>query len=246
MISAIVLTKNEELNIEKCLNSLKWCDEIIVVDDNSKDRTVEIAKNLGAVVYSHPLKDDFSESRNFGLKLAKGEWVIFIDADEEVTKDLQTEIEETINNNNLDGIIIKRKDFIFGKWLEHGETSDIKLLRIAKRNAGSWKRKIHETWEIKGKRIILNNYLLHYPHRGVTEFLNELNRYSTLNAEVFFSEGIKTNCWQIVLYPTGKFIKNYFIKLGLFDGTPGFIHAMLMSFHSFLTRAKLWQLQHGK
>lgn len=241
MISAIVLTKNEEKNIRECLESLTWCGEIIVVDDESIDITREIAKELGAKVLVHPLEDDFSQQRNYGLEMARGEWVLFIDADERITEDLKKEIFQSSKSLEASGFYLKRKDYLFGKFLNHGETGNIKLLRLGKRGKGKWQRKVHEIWKIKGRIGELTTPLLHFPHPTVVEFLEEINRYSTLNADEFYRQGVKVGLWQIIAYPLGKFFLNYFFRLGFLDGTPGFILSIMMSFHSFLTRGLLWQ-----
>lgn len=240
MISAVILTKNEQENIEDCLKSLQWCDEIIVVDDYSEDNTRMIAKTLGAKVFLHHLDNDFSQQRNFALKQAQGEWVLFIDADERISSALASEIKYKVLSSKYKGFYLKRHDFFGGKWLKHGETAKVKLLRLGKRRAGEWKRKVHETWEIKGKLGELKNPILHYPHQTISEFLESINFFSTLHAEVLFKEGVKTNTFQIIVYPLGKFFQNYFLRLGFLDGTPGLIVALMMSFHSFLARAKLY------
>lgn len=240
MISAVILTKNEQENIEDCLKSLQRCDEIIVVDDYSEDNTRMIAKTLGAKVFLHHLDNDFSQQRNFALKQAQGEWVLFIDADERISSALASEIKYKVLSSKYKGFYLKRHDFFGGKWLKHGETAKVKLLRLGKRRAGEWKRKVHETWEIKGKLGELKNPILHYPHQTISEFLESINFFSTLHAEVLFKEGVKTNTFQIIVYPLGKFFQNYFLRLGFLDGTPGLIVALMMSFHSFLARAKLY------
>lgn len=245
LISALVLTKNEEKNIEECLKTLGWCDEIIIIDDNSTDKTREIGKSLGAKVFIHPLSSDFSRQRNYGLERVAGEWVLFVDADERVTPELVESIKYqvlSIKNTDILAYKIPRKDFLFGKWLRFGETGNIKLLRLAKKGTGRWIRPVHEVWQISGKLGELKNPLLHYPHQTIKEFLENINFYTDLNACVFYDQGIKVPFWQILVYPLAKFIKNYFLKLGFFDGTAGLLHATLMSFHSFLTRAKLWLL----
>jgi glycosyltransferase involved in cell wall biosynthesis len=239
MISAVVLTKNEQRNIKDCLKSLQWCVEIIVIDDYSEDNTREIAKTLGAKVFLHHLNNNFAQQRNFALRQAQGEWVLFIDADERVSAALAAEIynlQFTIYN----GFYLKRRDFFGGKWLKHGETANVKLLRLGRNGAGRWQRQVHETWEIKGKLGELKNPILHYPHPTISEFLETINYFSTLHADVLFSEGVKTNLFQISVYPVGKFLKNWIYRRGFLDGAPGLIVALMMSFHSFLARAKLY------
>ncbi|MGB9706711.1 MAG: glycosyltransferase family 2 protein [Microgenomates group bacterium] len=242
MISAVVLTKNEEKNIAPCLKSLWWCDEIIVIDDYSENETIPRIKNLKLKIYKRHLGGDFAKQRNFGLKKAQGEWVLFVDADERVTPALAAEIKKKILKTPYQGFYLKRQDFWGGKLLQYGETANIKLLRLGKKSAGWWERPVHEVWKIKGRIGELKNPLLHYPHQTVSDFLKDINFYTDLNAKFFYQKGVKTSCWQILAYPAGKFIVNYFLKRGFLDGTAGFIFALFMSFHSFLTRAKLWLL----
>lgn len=248
MISAVILTKNEEGNIADCLESLKWCDEIIVIDDNSEDETSELAKKMGASVYLHSLNNDFSQQRNFGLSKAKNDWVLFVDADERVTEALASEIKNQILKikNNYNGFYIKRKDFIWGRELKHGETGNIKLLRLAKKGAGKWEGKVHEEWKVQGKIGQLNNPLLHYSHQSMTDFLKEINFYTDIRARELYEKGVKVNFFSIIVYPKAKFFVNYFFKLGFLDGIPGFIFALVMSFHSFLARGKLWLIWQEK
>jgi len=241
-ISAVVLTKNEEKNIEICLQKLGWCGEIIVVDDESTDNTIPLAKKYQAIVYKHSLGDNFAQQRNFGLEKAKNDWVLFVDADEEISDKLQNEILENINNDSVQGFFLKRKDVMWGKKLNHGEQGNIKLLRLAKKNSGRWAGNVHETWNIKGKIGFLNNPILHYPHSSIKEFLKEINFYSDLRAQELHRRGEKANWLTVLLYTKAKFFQNYILRLGFLDGIEGFIVAILMSFHSFLVRGKLWQL----
>ncbi len=242
MISAIVLTKDEEKNIKNCLKGLSWCDEIIVIDDYSEDQTVKIAKKRGARVYQRRLDDNFAAQRNYGLGKAKGDWVLFVDADERVSSKLAHEIKKAIKNKKVKGFYLCRKDILWGKQLHHGETAHVRLLRLGQKGAGEWQRRVHETWEIKGEVGRLKEPLLHYPHPTLTEFLKEINYYSSLNARELLKEGQQAGLIQILAYPLAKFLKNYLIRLGFLDGNPGIIVALAMSFHSFLTRAKLYLL----
>ena len=247
MISAVVLTKNEEKNIAACLRSLAWCDEIIVVDDYSTDGTIREIEGLGSkriVGFQHNLNADFAQARNFGLEKAKHEWVLFIDADERVTSSLQFEIVSSINSSieNCSGYYIKRTDVLWGKELHFGEAGNTALLRLAKRDVGRWKGSVHEVWEFKGKTRTLKNVLEHYPHQSVSEFLSEINFYTDLRAAELFQKRKRATLLSIALYPIGKFLQNYFFKQGYRDGNPGLIVSLIMSFHSFLVRGKLWSL----
>lgn len=242
MISAVVLTKNEEKNIVDCLESLNWCSEIIVIDDYSTDRTAELCQQMGAKVYKRKLSNNFSEQRDFGLLNVSNEWALFVDADERVSKNLADEIQNNIKKTARNGFIIRRYDVMWGKKLEHGETGDIWFLRLGKINTGRWQGNVHEEWKINnyGK---LKNSLIHYPHQTVEQFLKEINYYTDLRAKELLEKKVNVSVIHIVLFPKAKFILNYFLKLGFLDGLEGLVFAIIMSFHSFLTRAKLWQLK---
>lgn len=239
LLSSIVLTKNEENNIERCIKSLSFCDEIIIIDDFSTDKTIEVAKKLNAVVYQRALNNDFSSQRNFGLEKAKNEWVLFIDADEVVPENLKQEIISSINTKFFNGFFLKRKDFAFGKELKYGETANVKFLRLARSKKGLWERPVHETWKVKGPIDTLKNPLNHYSHQNITESLKKINYYSDI--EAYFRQNEKSGFLQILLYPTAKFIKNFIILKGFLDSLPGFFIASLMSTHSFLVRVKIWE-----
>lgn len=244
-LSAVVLTKNEEKNIEQCLSSLAFCNEIIVIDDYSNDATVTIAKKSGAVVYKHKLESNFASQRNFGLSKANGKWVLFVDSDERVTRELATEIVQMVNDPILayDGFYIKRLDTMWGKELRHGEAGNMTLLRLGKKEVGSWKRSVHEVWEIKGQTYTLKHPLLHIPHQTLREFIIDVERMSSLHAMANKEEGKKSNLFKILLWPPFKFVYNYILKGGFLDGIQGFMVSSIMSFHSFLAWSKLWLLQ---
>ncbi len=244
-ISAVVLTKNEEKNIKECLEGLGFCDEVIVVDDYSGDKTGEMAKKLEARVFARALKGDFAAQRNFGLEKAQGDWVLFVDADERVTVKLQKEIRLRCGQaDDYLGFYLRRRDYFGGKWLKFGETANVKLLRLAKKNAGRWKRKVHEFWNVKKGRVgELKNPLLHYPHPTISQFLEQINEYTSLDARQFYQEGQRCQLWQVFLYPNAKFFQNYCLCLGFLDGFPGLVMALMMSLHSLITRIKLWEAE---
>lgn len=241
-ISAVVLTKNEEKNIINCLQTLTWCDEILVIDNKSTDNTVEIAKKQKAKVFCATFERDFSRLRNFALENARGEWVFFVDADERVPLALQKEIIRKLKNSHVEGFFIKRIDTLWGKKLTHGDTGNVSLLRLAKRDSGRWTGRVHETWHIEGKTEKLSSPLLHFPHQTIQEFLVHINYYTDLRAQELFENHVRVHWYDMLIYPKAKFIKTYFFQLGFLDGTAGMIVAILMSFHSYLVRAKLWTL----
>ena len=174
--------------------------------------------------------------------------MLFIDADERVSSALWYEIMATINTpfDNYSGFYLKRRDVMWGKELRHGETGNIKLLRLARKDAGKWQGRVHEVWKIKGKTATLNNPLSHFPHQSVAEFLREINHYTDIRANELFEKKIAVYWWEILLYPKAKFLFNYIFRGGFLDGLQGLVFALMMSFHSFLVRSKLWLLRQKK
>jgi glycosyltransferase involved in cell wall biosynthesis len=246
-LTTIILAKNEEKNIRDCILSVKFSEEIIVIDDNSSDLTKEISLRLGANVYQRNLNDDYAAQRNYGLKKASEEWVLFIDADERVSEILAKEISGVITEKkDISGYYLKRVDNIWGKQIAHGEIGSMQLLRLAKKDSGLWKRKVHEYWDVRGKLATLENSLVHYPHQNIAEFLKEINNYSRLHAESNFEEGKRSSLIKIIVFPMAKFIENFFIRQGYRDSVYGFVIALLMSLHSFLAWSNLWILQKQK
>ncbi len=248
-LTAIVLTKNEEKNIKNCLNSLVFCDEIIVVDDFSEDKTFEIVhkfdKNIKII--QRKLNNDFAGQRNFGLAKSKNEWVLFVDADEVVTNELKSEIQSL--NFQKESYSIKRRDHFWNQELKYGEIKKVRdqgIVRLVKKSSGTWMGDVHEvfhTSKITGK---LNSFLDHYPHQTIKEFINDINRYSDIRSLELFDRGVKTNIFEIIFLPSGKFILNYIFNLGFLDGAAGFAYSFMMSFHSFLVRSKLYQMTNKK
>lgn len=244
-LSVVILTKNEEKNIKEAIESVSFADEVVVVDDNSTDKSVEIAKKQGAKVYNRDLDNDWASQRNFGLKKTEGNWILFLDADERVSKELKNEIIQAIENPfvRTEAFIIKRKDFIWGKWLSHGETANVSFVRMARPGVGKWIRNVHEEWQVTGRKRKFKYPIEHYPHPSVKEFLASVNRTSLIHAEANRAEGKKSSAFKIVFWPIGHFLRNWIFRLGFLDGTEGFVEALMMSFHSFLSWSNLWILQ---
>lgn len=244
-LTTIVLTKNAAATIEQCLQSLSWSDEILVVDDGSTDATTALAKKMDARVISRSLKGDFASQRNFALEHAKGDWILYVDSDEVVSRGLASEIAVKIKHQEVryNGYYIKRQDIVWGKKVRFGENGAMWLLRLAKKDMGVWKGKVHEVWKVEGNIGKLENVLYHYPHPTLTEFLQEINNYTTIRAQELYGKGVRVHWWDIILYPKAKFLQNYLLKKGFRDGTIGLVLALCMSLHSFLVRSKVWQLQ---
>ena len=239
-LSAIVLTHNSQDTLDTCLSSLYFADELLIIDDQSTDKTRAIAKSHHAKVISHPLTD-FAAQRNFALKQATCDWVLFVDSDESVPPTLAKQITKAINSTSINGYYLKRRDIFLNKTLHHGETSQVRLLRLAKKSAGTWQRPVHEYWQIKGKVSTLSYPLQHQRHLSFSQFIDRLNHYTDLDVRALLSENKPFSYLDLFVKPLGKFIYNYFILLGFLDGFPGFVMAFSMSLHSLIVRIKLYE-----
>lgn len=253
-LSAVILTKNEEKNVERCLRSISFCNEIIVVDDYSTDNTKnEILKiknqndKLNIKIFEKHLNNDFAAQRNFGLSKASNDWVLFVDADEEVSEELKKEIIGLVppKAGDINAYYLRRRDYFWNQELKYGEIKKVRdqgIVRLVKKNSGTWMGSVHEVFHSAKNIGQLECFLNHYPHPTLKEFINDVNYYSDIRAEELFNRGTKTNILEIIFFPFCKFIYNYFFNLGFLDGPAGFTYAFMMSFHSFLVRAKLYQL----
>lgn len=242
-ISAVILSKNEEDCIGYCLSSLTFCNEIIVVDDFSRDNTEDIAKEYGAKIYKRTLQNDFSKQRNFGLEKAKHEWVLFVDADEIVSEELACEIKEAVLKKDIAAYSLERQDTFLGKKLKYGDVGKRRFVRLGQKTKGKWRRRVHEVWDVEGKIGQLVSPLLHYPHASLFRFISSIHKYSHLHAISNKIEGKKSSIFRIVFTPATKFVYNFFVRQGFRDGVHGFVHAMMMSIHSFLAWSEMYFIQ---
>lgn len=247
-ISGIVIAKNEEAMIADCLDSISFCDEVIVVDGGSEDRTSEIAKRMKAKVFAHK-SDDFSDMRNFGLAKAKGEWILYIDADERISKDLQEAITYLITASDcrkqLNAYFLKRKNFYLGN---HEWPYIEKIERLfRKSHLRGWKGELHESPIIDGKIGELDGYLLHYTHRDLKSMLEKTIEWSKTEAQLRFeSKHPKMTWWRFPKVMIYAFLESYIRQGGWKVGTVGLVESVYQSFSMFITYAKLWEMQNEK
>lgn len=242
-ISGIVIAKNEEVMIADCLDSISFCEEIIVIDNESEDRTGEIAEKMGAKVVKYS-SDDFSDMRNMGFKKARGEWLLYIDADERVDPELASNIKNNIESEKS-AFKIKRKNFYFGKheWPYVEEQERL----IKKEKLEGWYGKLHESPKIKGEIGELGGYLLHYTHRDLGSMLAKTIKWSKIEAELRFKSGHpKMTWWRFPRVMLTAFFDSYVRQGGWKVGAVGLIESMYQSFSIFVTYAKLWELQQEK
>lgn len=241
-LSVIVITKNEEENIRDCLESVKWADEIILVDSFSRDKTVEIAKKYTGKIFQKEWVG-YGRQKNLALEKATGDWVLNIDADERVTKELAQEIKETIQTQEYDGYYIPNKVYFLGKWIRHSGWYPDYHLRLFKKGKGKFnERMVHEAVKVEGKKDYLKGPIEHFTAKSIGEYLNRMDKYARLTIE---EKGGKAGWYQFFLHPPFTFFKMYIIKRGFLDGIHGLILALCHSFYTFSKYARLWEKRKG-
>lgn len=245
-LSVIIITKNSESLIRDCLESVTFCDEIILVDNFSTDRSVEIAKEYKAKVINSDTHS-FAERRNIGLKAAKGDWILYIDVDERVTKKLQESIEDVIKNvqSGFAGYRIKRKNFYLGN---HKWPFVEKLERVFKKEKLQyWHGDLHESPVVNGEIGEFDGFLLHYTHRDLESMLDKTIEWSDIEAMLRYNAHHPTmTWWRFPRVMTSAFLDLYITQGGWKIGTAGFIESVYQAFSMFITYAKLWELQKKK
>ncbi|HSD98496.1 MAG TPA: glycosyltransferase family 2 protein [Patescibacteria group bacterium] len=240
-LSAIIIAKNAEELLKDCIESVTFCDEIIVVDDNSTDKTVHIAKLLHAKVIKG-IENNFAENRTIGLKEARGEWVLYIDTDERVSVDLKKEIEQTVSSSEFAAYKLKRKNFYFGNH-EWPKIEELERL-FKKENLKGWYGKLHETPRIEGSVGILHGYLLHFTHRDLASMLDKTIQWSKIEAKLRMDVNHpKIVWWRLIRVMMTGFFDSYIQQGGWKAGTAGFIESMYQAYSMFVTYATLWEMQ---
>jgi glycosyltransferase involved in cell wall biosynthesis len=226
-LSATIITLNEQNNIKDCISSLKFCDEIIVLDSGSTDRTKEFAKEMGATVHENPWLG-YGQQKNKALEFCKGDWVLNIDADERVTSNLKEEILSTINSNpEENGFFIPRLTYFCGKPIKNGGWYPDYQMRLAIRERSRWTEpEVHELLMVEGEVGWLKNAMDHYSFPTVKSQIQTNMKYSALGAKKLREKSKFTLFFGMLLRPPIKFIECYFAKLGFLDGLQGFIIAM--------------------
>ena len=215
------------------LNSLSFANEIIIITD-SPPRHLEHRQGISlhplkkVKIFYHPLNHDFSAQRNFALQKAKSDWVLFVDDDEYVGTELAREIIETIKTSDFNGYLIKRLDVVYHTPFLHGETGNLKILRLGRRASGEFQRPVHEVWHISGRVGELSSPLYHIKDHFVSEFIGRLDRYGIIDAKMLTIEGKPFSWFRLLFYPLAKFKLNYIFKAGFLDGTVGFFSAFLV------------------
>ena len=238
-ISATIITYNEERNIARAIESLRCCDEIIVVDSGSNDRTVELAMNHGARVIENPWTG-YASQKNFASEQAANDWILSIDADESVSEALEGEIWQIKKNGPAyDGYTMPRMAQYLGKWILHSGWYPDRKVRLFDRRKASWVGEyVHESVRVNGRVGHLQSNILHYTCSSLSEHLRTLDRYTTLAAEQLIAEEKHIGLTQLLLDPAWTFLNTYVFKRGFLDGTEGLAIAYMAANYNFLKYAK--------
>jgi glycosyltransferase involved in cell wall biosynthesis len=246
-ISCIIITRNEAKNIGRCLKSVSWAEEIVIVDSGSTDDTKKIASEFTDKIFDLEWKG-YGPTKEFARNQVTADWVLSIDADEVVSEKLREEILSTVSSENpLDGYFIPRRSNFLGKWIRHGGWYPDLVLRLFKREKGGFTmRLVHEEVKVSGPTGHLINDLLHYTDPDFEHYLTKLNRYTSLDAMQMLEAGKKSGLADVVLRPAILFFKMYILKAGFLDGIHGFILAAASAFHVFSKYIKLWHLKKFK
>lgn len=248
-ISACIITYNEADRIGPCLESLAFCDEIVVVDSNSTDDTREIAESFGAHVIMRAFTG-YRSQKDYAVSQAEHDWVLCLDADERVDTDLRTAIEDaqSLNFEGAAGYHLARLTEFFGDFLRHGSAYPDHVLRLFDRRLGGWsgEREIHESVTVDGAVKRLPGHLEHFPYRSLTDMIAKDEKYTQMMAEHLYAKGKRASLRHLLLNPFWRFVRSYILKKGFLDGWRGLVSALLSVDYARRKYVRLWLLQHGQ
>ena len=246
-LTVTVITRNEAANIEGALESVKWADEIVVVDSHSADETVTLAERYSARIVTHDWAG-YSAQRNYAAEIASHDWILALDADERVPTELAAEIQQIMRQGSAaGGYRMPRVSHYLGRWIRGTDWYPDYQLRLYDRRVGRFNgKRVHESVELRqGRPGTLRHDLQHHPYRDISDHVTSIDHYTTLAAEEWFAEGRRTNPLEVAVHPPAAFLRNYFVRRGFRDGTAGFLISILNSYYVFLKILKLWELQRG-
>lgn len=244
MLSTVIITKNEQDCIEACLESVKWADEIIICDNGSEDRTIDIAGKYTDKIFKFE-NLDFATIRNKGIEKASEDWVLYLDSDERVLSDLKLEIQELIKTDKYSAFAISRRNIIFGSEQKYPPFWPDRMIRLLKRSDfENWVGKVHEYAKFKGKLGYAKNPLLHLTHRDVDQIVLKSLNWSRIDAKLRFdADHPKMTGWRFLRIFVTEIFNQGILRRGFFHGTIGIMDSILQTFSMYITYVRLWQLQ---
>ena len=245
-LTVMVPARNEEAHLRDCLESVKWADERFVVDSFSTDKTVEIAKEMGARVVQHEYVNSAAQ-KNWGIPQAANDWVFILDADERVTPELAEEIQAVMAlpaEQRAAAYSVYRRTFFFGKEIRHCGWDTDSVIRLFDRNRARYpQRWVHANMQVNGRVEDFKGKLLHYTYDSLDQYLEKFERYTTWSAKDLAERGRRASLLNMLGRPIFRFMKMYFIRLGFLDGAAGAVLCGLAAASVFTKYAKLWEMQ---
>ena len=247
LLSIAIVTLNEEQNLPRTLASVAWADEVIVVDSGSTDRTAEIARSFNAHVIERPWPG-FAAQKNFAIAQCTGAWVLTLDADEELTPELQQEIRTLIATQPVaEAFYLRRRNLFLNRWIKHGGFYPDAKLRLFRRGTAQFEdRPVHETIAFAGPAATLQHDLIHHAYPTLATYIEHMDRYSTLGAEILVNKGRTSYSWfafvwNVLLMPIISFKWNYFFRGGFLDGREGLLLHLYQAVYTSWKYAKAWE-----
>lgn len=240
-LSALIITRNEEDNIQGCLESVRFADDIVIVDAFSTDQTVELCRAYTDRIYQREW-DNYSSQKNYGHTMCHHDWILSIDADERITPPLIAAIGQAIEQSEAVAYTIPIRDWMFGRWIEHGSWPRQQHVRLYRKAHATWVSTVHEKLIVDGPIGRLSQPLLHFSHTSIARFISKLNQYTDAEAKQWFEHGVRKSWPVIILSSLRMFWLQYFYYQGWRDQGHGFILAVLMAVYHFVARVKLWEL----
>ncbi len=246
-LSVVIITRDEERNIGRCLESVSWADDIVLIDSQSTDRTLEIAQKHGARIFS-PVWKGYGVAKQEGVAQARSDWILSLDADEAVTPELAEEIKSVLSDPNpASGYFLPRRTQFLGRWIKHCGWYPDHILRLFDRTKGGFTESVvHEKVLVDGSTGYLKHDLLHFSYPSLEDYFRKYNNYTTLGAEEAFRKGVRAGWFDIVIKPYVAFLKHYIVRQGFRDGLEGFLVSILSSSAVMVKYAKLREIQRMK
>jgi glycosyltransferase involved in cell wall biosynthesis len=241
-VSVYVLTSNNRRTIERCLKSLFWAEELIVVDSFSNDGTFEICQRYTDKAYRREWKGH-RDQYQYAADLTTRNWIMFVDADEEVPSELVEEIRRELEGGTegVDGFFVYRRTYYLGRWIRYGGWYPDGEIRLYRRDKGRWEGGLHAKIAVNGKVTNLKNQYLHYTYRDISDQIQTIDRYSAIAVEDILNSAKTFKLANLIFHPPFRFFKDYILKFGFLDGIPGLIIAVSTAFYAFVKHAKLWE-----
>lgn len=246
-LSVAIITKNEETNLQRTLESVRWADEVVIVDCGSTDRTAEIARGCGAKVFFEAWHG-FGRQKNIAIEHCLSEWVLSLDADEEVSPALAQEIQQLLSGEpSVEAYFLPRQNLFLGRWIKHGGYYPDPKLRLFRKGAARFEeRAVHETLHSTDSTDTLRGSLIHHAYPTLESYIEHMNRYSSLGAEQAaakgsFSRGLPAFLWNVLVNPAATFLYNYVFRFGFLDGREGLLLHLYHSAYVSWKYAKAWE-----